>query len=415
MGGEGRFKGYEQGQGELLPGFVSDALEPSDPAFFINDVVEALDLSRFAARYSADGEHAYAPQLLLKLWLYGAAQGVYSGREIERRLRRDLGFRYLAGAGPHPNFRTINRFRARHREDFVWVLRATVDLARRAGMAKLGVVTVDGTKLRANTSRHKAMSYGRMQKEEARLEAEVQTILRRMEEVNQREDDEHGDEDDGSGGLPAELQDRTTRLAKIRALRAQLEAERGTKLQESNQKSFADPEAQMMQTGDGALTYAYNAQAAVSEDGLIVATGLTIAVRDTGQLLPMLDAVEANTTGRPGTLLADNGYLTEANLAAVRDRGQRVLLGTGREFRRPKRWPRQPESQRMHRLLRLPWAKARYARRKTQGERPFAEVKQAMGFRRFMLRGVAKVRGEWDLVAAAFNLRRLQAMELALR
>ena len=412
MGGEGRFKGYEQGQGQLLPAFVSDALEASDPAFFINDVVETLDLRGFAARYSAEGEHAYAPQLLLKLWLYGAAQGVYSGREIERRLRRDLGFRYLAGAGPHPNFRTINRFRARHREDFVWVLRATVDLARRAGMAKLGVVTVDGTKLRANTSRHKAMSYGRMRKEEARLEGEVQTILQRMDEVNRREDDEHGEDGDGSGGLPAELQDRTARLAKIRALRTQLEAERGTKLQDSNQKSFADPEAQMMQTGDGALTYAYNAQAAVSVDGLIVATGLTTAVRDTGHLLPMLEAIETNTTERPGTVLADNGYLTEANLGALRDREQRALLGTGREFRRPTRWPRQPQTQRMHRMLRLPWAKALYARRKTQGERPFAEIKQAMRFRRFMLRGVAKVRGEWDLAAAAYNLRRLRVMQL---
>src|SRR5436853_1677218 len=151
----------------------------------------------------------------------------------------------------------------------------------------------------------------------------------------------------------------------------------------------------MMQVSDGALVYAYNAQAAVSEDGLIVATGLTTAVRDTGQLLPMLDAVEANTTGRPGTVLADNGYLTEANLTALVAREQRGLLGLGREFRRPKRWPRQPQSQRMHRLMRLPWAKARYARRKTQGERPFAEVKHAMGFRRFMLRGAAKVRGEW--------------------
>lgn len=415
MGGEERFKRYEQGQGVLLPAFVSDALEPSDPAFFINDVVESLDLMRFAARYSADGEHAYAPALLLKLWLYAATQGVYSGREIGRRLRRDLGFRYLGGDGPLPDFRTINRFRARHREDFVWVLRATVDLARRAGMAQLGVVTVDGTKLRANTSRHKAMSYGRMRKEEARLEAEVQEILRRTDDVNAREDDEHGGDEAGGGGLPAELQSRTARLAKIRALREQLEHERGAKIEDRHQKSFADPEAQMMKVSDGALVYAYNAQAAVSTDGLIVATGLTTAVRDTGQLLPMLDAVEANTAARPGTVLADNGYLTEANLEALMAREQRGLLGLGREFHRPKRWPRQPQSQRMHRLMRLPWAQACYARRKTQGERPFAEVKHAMGFRRFMLRGVAKVRGEWDLVTAAFNLRRLQRMHLALR
>jgi transposase len=411
MGDEGRFKRYEQGQGSLLPVFVSDALDASDPAFFINDVVDSLELKRFEERYSADGEHAYSPRLLLKLWLYAATQGVYSGREIARRLRRDLGFRYLAGEGAQPDFRTINRFRVRHRADFVWVLRATVDLARRSGMAKLGVVAVDGTKLRANTSRHKAMSYGRMRKEEQRLEAEVQEILRRMEEVNEREDEEHGADGEGGGGLPAELQSREDRLAKIRALREQLEQERGAKVEDRHQKSFADPEAQMMQMGDGALVYAYNAQAAVSEDGLIVATGLTAAVRDTVHLLPMIDAVTENTSEPIGTVLADNGYLTEANLEALAQRNQRGLIAVGREFREPRRrWPKGPQTQRMHRILRLPWAKALYGKRKTQGERQFAEVKHAMGFRRFMLRGKAKVRGEWDLVSAAFNLRRLQAM-----
>ncbi len=413
MGDEGRFKRYGQGQGSLLPAFVSDALEASDPAFFINDVVDSLDLRQFEERYSADGEHAYSPRLLLKLWLYAATQGVYSGREIARRLRRDLGFRYLAGDGTQPDFRTIDRFRVRHREDFVWVLRATVDLARRSGMAKLGVVAVDGTKLRANTSRHKAMSYGRMRKEEQRLEAEVQEILRRMEDVNKREDDEHGSDGDSGGGLPAELQSRAERLAKIRALREQLEQERGAKVEDRHQKSFADPEAQMMQTSDGALVYAYNAQAAVSEDGLIVATGLTTAVRDTEHLPPMLDAVAKNTSEEIGTVLADNGYLTEANLEALAQRKQRGLIAVSREFRLPRRWPKGPQTRRMHRILRLPWAKALYGRRKTQGERQFAEVKHAMGFRRFMLRGKAKVRGEWDLVAAAFNLRRLRAMTLA--
>jgi transposase len=413
MGDEGRFKRYEQGQGSLLPAFVSDALDASDPAFFIDDVVDSLDLKRFEERYSTDGEHAYSPRLLLKLWLYAATQGVYSGREIARRLRRDLGFRFLAGDGAQPDFRTINRFRVRHREDFVWVLRATVDLARRSGMAKLGVVAVDGTKLRANTSRHKAMSYGRMRKEEARLEAEVQEILRRMEEVNKREDNEHGTDGDGGGGLPGELQSRTERLAKIRALRELLEKERGAKVEDRHQKSFADPEAQMMQTSDGALVCAYNAQAAVSEDGLIVATGLTTAVRDTEHLLPMIDAVTENTSEEIGTVLADNGYLTEANLEALVQRKQRGLIAVSREFRLPRRWPKGQQTRRMHRILRLPWAKALYGRRKTQGERQFAEVKHAMGFRRFMLRGKAKVRGEWDLVSAAFNLRRLQAMTLA--
>src|SRR5437016_627030 len=138
----------------------------------------------------------------------------------------------------------------------------------------------------------------------------------------------------------------------------------------------------MMATSDGALTYAYNAQAAVSSDGFVVASGVTTAVRDTGQLLPMGAAVAGNTGERPAMVIADNGYLTEANLVALRQQGQRCLLGVGREGKPPPRWPQGPETQRMHRLLRLPWARRLYARRKTQAERPHAEIKWAMGFRR---------------------------------
>ena len=405
-----RWKPYTQRQGQLLPAFVEDALDPSDPVFFINDVVDSLELAPLEQRYAVLGEHAYSPRLLLKVWLYGAAQGVYSGREIARRLRRDLAFRYLVGDGPIPDFRTVNRFRVRHRDDFAWVLRETVRLARAAGLGQLGLVTIDGTKVRANTSRHKAMSHGRMVAEEARLEGECAAIVARMDEVNAAEDAEHGADDDGSGGLPAELQSRERRLAKLRAVRAQLEAERGERLTPRSQKSFADPDAQMMPLGDGALTYAYNAQAAVSADGVIVASGLTTAVRDIGQLEPMVAAIAATTGERPALVIADNGYLTEENLAALRRAGQRGLLGVGREGKAPTRWPQGRETQRMHRLLRLPWARALYARRKTQAERPHAEIKGAMAFRRFALRGVAQVRGEWALVCAAFNLRRLCAV-----
>ena len=345
----------------MLPAFVEDALEPSDPVVFISDAVDALDLMPLEARYAVLGEHAYHPRLLVKLWLYAAIQGVYSGREIARRLRRDLALRYLAGGGPTPDFRTINRFRVRHRADFAWVLRETVRLARGAGLVHLGVVTIDGTKVRAHTSRHKAMSHGRMVAEEAQLERECAAILAQMDDVNAAEDTAPGDDDDGSGGLPAELRSRAQRLAKLRAVRAQLEAERGDRLTPQSQKSFADPDAQMMRTSDGALTYAYNAQAAVSADGLIVASGLTTAVRDMGERVPMVTAVAATTGAPPGLVLADNGYLTEANLAMLREAGQRCLVGLGREGKAPHRWPQGPETQRMHRLLRLPWARMVYA------------------------------------------------------
>lgn len=405
-----RWKPYTQRQGQLLPAFVEDALDPSDPVFFIDEAVEQVNVRPLEARYAALGEHAYHPRLLLKLWLYGATQGVYSGREIARRCRRDLGFRYLVGASAVPDFRTINRFRVRHREDFAWILRETLRLARAAGFVKLGVVTVDGTKVRANTSRSKAMSHGRMQAEEARLEQEIAQLLQRLDEVQAAEDAEDGDEGDGSGGLPAALLNREQRLARLRAAKAQLEQEKGAALEPRHQKSFADPEANMMKVGnDAALTYAYNAQAAVSTDGFIVAAAVVTSAVDSAQLLPMVEAVRATAGRRPRLTLADRGYLTEAALRVLQRRRQRCLVAVGREGKGA-RWPRGRSTQRMHRLLRLPWARALYARRKTQGERPFAEIKHVMGFRRVMLRGLAKVRGEWDLVSAACNLRRLRAL-----
>lgn len=415
MGDEGLFKSYGQGQGALFPAHLSEGLDPSDPAFFIDEIIEAMDLRVLEARYARRGERAYSPRMLLKLWLYGASQGVHSGREIARKVYRDLGFRYLAGEGPYPDFRTINRFRVRHREDFAVVFRATVQLARRMGLGKLGVVAIDGSKIRANTSRHKAMSYGRMKKEERRLEREIDSILAKMDAVNAKEDAEHGDDEDGSGGLPKALQDRETRRKRIRTLREELEQERGKALTEKSQKSFADPESRMMMTSDGALQYAYNAQMAASEDGILVANGLTQQVRDAQQLEPMVEAVKRTTGRRPGWVLADNGYLSEDGLKALRKKGQRCLVAAGRETKKPRYWPKGRETQRMHQMLRLPWARQRYGKRKTQGERPFAEIKAVMRFRRFGLRGVSKVTGEWDLICAAFNLRRIGALTEATR
>jgi len=402
MGGEIEFKAYEQRQGQLLPSFLDDALDPSDPVFFVDDVVEGLDLRLFEQRYAARGEHAYPPRMLLKLWLFGAIAGVYSGREIARRLHWDLRFRYLVGA-LRPDFRTINRFRVRHQADFAGVLRETVQIARAAGLAKLGRVAIDGTKIRANTSRHKAMSRGRMDEAEAQLDDEIRQILAQIAETNDDEDDEHGDED-GGGGLPEELRLRERRRERIREAREQLEAEKGEQLRDQHQKSFADLEANMMKTGEGALTYCYNAQAATSEDGIIVASAVSTGPNDAPLLVPMVEAVKQTTGERPSTVLADTGYLSEANLVALRRRRQRCLVAVGREAKKPSKWPKGRLTQRMHRMLRLPWARDLYGHRKTQGERPFAEIKQRMKFRRFSLRGKAKARGEWDLVCAALNL-----------
>ena len=399
MGEEVAFKAYAPQQGELLPGHVGEALDPSDPALFIDDLVESLDLRRFEKRYRRRGERAFPPRMLLKLWLLGAVVGVYSGREIARRLYYDLRFRYLA-AKLRPNFRTINRFRDRHHRDFREVFLQTLKVAQAMGLLKLGQVAVDGTKLRANTSRSKAMSHGRMVEAEERLSDEIEQIVAQMDELNDAEEEEYGD-DDGGGGLPEELQLRERRRERIRAAREQLEREKGEKLEATHQKSFSDPEANMMKT-EGSLQYCYNAQAATSEDGLIVANDLTEKANDYEQLEPMVEAIESNTGQPAGTLLADNGYLSESNLEALERRGQRALIAV--RGRKSSRWPKGARAQRMHRTLRLPWAQQRYAKRKTQGERPFAEIKARQRFRRFMLRGKEKVSGEWDLVCSAFNV-----------
>ncbi len=406
MGEEVRFKAYAPQQGELLPAHVGEALDPSDPALFIDDLVESLDLRRFEKRYRRRGERAFPPRMLLKLWLLGAVVGVYSGREIARRLHYDLRFRYLA-AGLRPNFRTINRFRGRHRKDFREVFLQTLQVAREMGLLKLGQVAVDGTMMRANTSRSKAMSHARMVEAEDQLRDEIGQIVAQMDELNDAEEEEHGD-DEGGGGLPEELQLRERRRERIRAAREQLEREKGEKLKAKQQKSFADPEANMMKT-EGSLQYCYNAQAATSEDGLIVATELTEKANDYDQLEPMVEAIEANTGQRAGTLLADNGYLSESNLELLERRGQRALIAV----RKSSRWPTGPRTQRMHRTLRLPWAQHRYAQRKTQGERPFAEIKARQRFRRFMLRGKEKATGEWDLVCSAFNVMALCRAKMA--
>ncbi len=409
MGSEIEFKGYAPDQGQLFPEHLRDALDPSDPVFFIDDFVEGLDLETFEGRYASTGERAYPPRMLLKLWLFGAIAGVYSGREIAGRIRWDLRFRYLAG-GLDPDFRTINRFRVRHRADFAWIFGETVRTARAAGLARLGRVAIDGTKIRANTSRHKAMSHARMQQAEAAREVEIAEILAELEAVNEREDEEDGD-GNGGGGLPAELQDRQRRIAKLRAVRQQLEAERGASLKSSSQKSFADPDANMMMTGDGSLQYCHNAQAATSEDGVIVATGMTDSPLDVQQLVPMVEEIQARTRRKPGVVLADAGYLSESNLRSLHAKRQRCLVAV--RGRKPRKWPRGRHTQQMHRVLRLPWAKRIYDHRKTQGERPFAEIKQTMRFRRFALRGRANIRGEWDLVCAAFNVLHLHRVAMA--
>ena len=403
MGSEIQFKGYEQHQGQLFPAHLSEALDPGDPVFFISDLVEGLDLEVFERRYAVMGEHAHPPRLLLKLWLFGRSKGCTA---VARSPGGCAGTCASATspAASSPDFRTINRFRVLHREDFAEVFRQTVRTARASGLGKLGRVAIDGSKIRANTSRHKAMSHaadegsrgaaGGRDRADPGADGRAATRPRTTSTATTTE----------AEVCRPSCRDREQRVAKLRAVRKQLEAERGSELRPQNQKSFADPDANMMMTGEGSLQYCYNAQAATSEDGILVAAEITTSPRDVGQLVPMVEAVKANTGRRPGIAVADNGYLSEANLEQLHRRRQRCLVAAGRDRKKPS-WPSDTltRTQRMHRILRLPWARRIYDHRKTQGERPFAEIKQTMRFRRFSLRGRANIRGEWNLVCAAAN------------
>jgi hypothetical protein len=385
--------------------------------------------------------------MMVKLLLYGYCIGTASSRKIERATYRDVAFRVLAG-DQHPDHDSIAEFRKRHlgalAEVFVQVLR----LCQAAGLVTLGHVALDGTKMKANASKHKAMSYGRMEETERRLEAEVHALLEQAQQVDAAEDAQYGPGRRGDE-LPAELARRESRLTKIRAAKAALEQEakaqaaheaeaaraklaarehrvgsaKGKPAQVPDpdqarpaptaQRNFTDPESRIMV--DGAtkeFVQGYNAQAAVdSQAQVIVACGVTQAAADVGQFVPMLDQVAAHLGHLPAQVTADAGYFSEANLTAPQfaaidfyvppDRhphGRDAAAGRSR---------RGPFSAAMRTKLQTAAGRAVYARRKTIPEPVFGQIKQGRGFRRFWLRGVGKVRGEWGLICLTHNLLKL--------
>ena len=458
VGAAKTFRRYDPAQSFLMPPSLDDWLAQDHEARFVAEVVdELLDLSSVYASYvEASGAPPYDPRLMVKLLVYGYSTGVTSAREIERRCHHDVAFRWLV-ANAAPDYRSISRFRRRHlgalQDLFVQVLA----LCAGAGIVKLGRVALDGTKLRADASRHKAMSYERMGPKIDQLHAEVEALLAKAEADDRAEDEAFG-EDRRGDELPAELARRESRLAKLRAAKAAIETETADKAAEAArerarargahddeaaqaaheaaeratpepraQRNFTDPESRMMKTTDG-FHYAYNAQASVDEASQVVlAAEVGTNAGDVGQLLPTIDATEANLdaagiTGRPATYIADAGYCSEDNLAAVHEAGLDVLVATGK--------PRTGERvlsvhgpvpatatrrQRMARRMKTTKGRADYARRKAIVEPAFGQMKvrQRAGFLR--LRGLAGAKGEWTLHALCHNLRKLRAaVDLAL-
>jgi transposase len=399
-----------------------------------------LDLSAFHARYGGDGRRnqLFDPAMMVKVLVYGYATGVVSSRQIARRLVEDVAFRVLAAENT-PAHRTLREFRQLHGTELTQLFMQLVRVAAEAGLVKLGRLGIDGTKLRANASKHKAMSYARMQTEEVRLKAEIAALLTQAEATDAREDRQFGKDATGDE-LPAELCRRETRLATIQAAKARLEArqreldaaagrhpddsdppvkKRGPKFKrpmgtppDKAQDNFTAPESRFMKTSEG-VQQCYNAQAAVDEGSqLIVAADLNACAADVGQLPPMVAQAQANLGQRHAVVRADAGYASEDNFEALEASKQTACVALGREGKQARAMTTEqsPATQRMAAHLATEQGQIDYRRRKVIPEPVFGWIKHVLGFRRVSRRGEKAAREEWSLMCLATNLRRMQRL-----
>jgi transposase len=401
-------------------------------AYFVSDVVDQLNLAPMHAVYGDEqrGQPPYDPRMMTKLLVYGYCVGVFSARKIQQRLREDVAFRVLA-AGNEPDFRTISDFRKIHLKTLEGFFEEVLKITLETGAMKLGRVALDGTKIKANASKHKAMSYDRMKQQEKAIRAQVKELLARAEATDAEEDARYGKDQRGDE-LPEELRRRETRLKRIREAKkaveqrarekaaAQGKPAKKAKPEDKDQYNFTDPESRIMKSGEG-FVQAYNAQAVVEPDfQLIVGQAVTQAVNDKEQVEAMVEATEQQSGQRPDELLADSGYCSEKNLAyldaeAAPDQHIESYVATGRQKHGdgPRVCPRGPlpkgatRVDRMRRKLQTKAGAAIYAARKAIVEPVFGQIKQARGFRRFSLRGLVKVQAEWAFVCLTHNILKL--------
>ncbi len=445
------FRAYDQHQSFLLPPSLDDWLPAGHTARFISETVEsALDLSLVYDSYSnATGAPPFDPSMMTKLLLYGYSIGVTSSREIERRCSTDVAFRWLS-ANAAPDYRSISRFRRRHLGALEDLFTQVLVLCQRAGLVGLGRVALDGTKVRAAASRHKAMSYDRMDTRAEELRDEVRALLAEAEATDLEEDEEFGDR--RGDELPPQLATKEARLAAILAAKEALEAEARQKaareaekkavakgadpdaatrageeaaktatVNPRAQRNFTDPDARIMKSADGSFHYCYNAQAVVDERAqVIVSTTLVQDPTDVQQLVPMIRATteqleRAGVTQAPRVFLADAGYCSSDNIDATAGGRSQMLIATSRQqhgermTNSPKgRIPTNATSrERMARRLRTKPGRAHYARRKAVVEPVFGQMKTRQRAGQFRLRGLEAVQGEWTLHALCHNLRKL--------
>ena len=448
------FRSIDRETGFLFPPSIDDWLPEKHLARFVVEVIDGLDLSGMTRSYRGSGSASYHPALLLGLLVYGYTTGVFSSRKLERATYDSVAFRFITG-NEHPDHDTIATFRRRFLREIEGLFVRVLELAREMGLLKLGTVALDGTKIHANASRHSALSYEHAGKIEAQLQAEVSELMARAEAADAAE------EADGLS-IPDELARREDRLAKLADARAKIEArakerfereaaEHRAKLAAREAKAAAtgkkpggkppaaplegprpedqinltDEDSRIMPVAGGGFEQCFNAQAVVATQSLlVVAVGVVQAPNDKQQIAPMLGEIAAlpKDLGRPETLLADNGYFSEANVTLCAAANIEPLIAPGRQSHHPSlrerlaAAPPAPDNptlvEAMAYRLRTPQGKALYALRKQTPEPVFGIIKSVMGFRQFLLRGLDQVRGEWSLVTMAYNIKRMFALGL---
>ena len=449
------FRTIDRGTSFLLPPSIDEWLPEKHLARFIVEVINGLDLSAMSKSYRGSGSASYHPSLLLGILVYGYATGIFSSRKLERATYDSVAFRFIA-TNEHPDHDTIATFRRRFLKQIEGLFVQVLLLAREMGVLKMGTVGLDGTKIHANASRHSALSYEHAGKIEAQLKAEVADLMAKAEAADR------ADIPDGMS-IPDELARREERLAKIAEARAKIEARakerfereraeheakmaaRDAKTKATSRKpggkppqpptegprptdqiNLTDEESRIMPVAGGGFEQCFNAQAVVATDSLlVVATTVVQAPNDKQQLEPMLGKLTGlpDAVGKPDTLLADNGYFSEANVAACEAAGIEPMIATGRQPHHPsldERFaaaPPAPSSptpvEAMTHRLRTPEGKRLYGLRKQTPEPVFGIIKSVLGFRQFLLRGLDNVQGEWSLVTMAWNMKRMFALGTA--
>jgi transposase len=412
------FREWNVEQSWLLPPSVMDFVPPDHMAHFVRDTVrEQLDLSEIVAAYEQEerGYPPYHPVMMSALLLYAYCQGVYSSRRIARACEERVDFMAVTGLN-RPDFRTVSDFRKRHLGALQGLFVQVLKLCQRSGLVSLGHVALDGTKIKANASKHKAMSYERMAETERRLKREVKDWFERARNADEAEDRQHGAQRRGDE-LPDWVADKQRRIQKIREAKAALEAEARAAGQGAPepkaQRNFTDPDSRIMGKKGKEYVQAYNAQAAVDGTAqVIVAQSLGNCAADAQQLEPIVQQIKVNTGRQAYEFSADAGYCSEGNLAVLARHRIHAYIATGRQkHSQASATGRRRPSGRRTAAMRLKLARAgrrsRYRLRKTLPEPVFGQIKQARGFRQFLLRGLQKVRGEWSLICTVHNLLKL--------